>query len=141
MLHTEYCKVRARLSQTATTNCLANFRLYLTGSWSFARSIFYRKLVFHSLTVKLFKEKQIHIQILLLLFISEYCLVLKFVHFSQKCVPIKQWPTTPWQISGLKIVLSDRIPLRSDFKRNAFPWSLRFGIPDILTGEKGNSQQ
>lgn len=42
---------------------------------------------------------------------------------------------------GAKIVLSVRIPLRSDFNTNGFPFSMRFGIPDILTGEKGNSQQ
>lgn len=42
---------------------------------------------------------------------------------------------------GAKIVLSVRIPLRSDFNTNCFPFSMRFGIPDILTGEKGNSQQ
>lgn len=42
---------------------------------------------------------------------------------------------------GAKIVLSERIPLRSNFNRNGFSFSMRFGIPDILTGEKGNSQQ
>lgn len=42
---------------------------------------------------------------------------------------------------GSKIVLSETIPLRSDFNRNAFPCRLRCGIPDILTGEKGNNQQ